>query len=68
MDCAALADAILSQDQVAWDEDKYRQEEYEVHKQTESIVLVTESPLVFEGRLVIDRMDFAIGAPPSRYK
>ena len=40
VDCAALRDAILAQDDAAWKEDKYRQEEYEVHHDTESIVLV----------------------------
>ena len=36
----ALRDAVLAQDEIAWKEDKYRQEEFEVHHQTESIVLV----------------------------
>jgi hypothetical protein len=40
VDSAALRKAILAQDDVAWKEDKYRQEEYEVHHSTESIVLV----------------------------
>ena len=40
IDCTALRDAILAQDDVAWQEDKYRQEEFEVHHSTESIVLV----------------------------
>ena len=40
VDCSALRDAILAQDKVAWKEDKYRQEEYEVHYDTESILLV----------------------------
>jgi hypothetical protein len=40
IDCTALRDAILAQDEVAWQEDKYRQEEYDVHYDTESIVLV----------------------------
>jgi len=40
IDSDALRDAILTQDEIAWKEDKYRQEEFEVHHQTESIVLV----------------------------
>jgi len=40
VDCAALRDAILAQDDVAWREDSYRQEAFEVHHDTESIVLV----------------------------
>ena len=40
IDITALRDAILAQDDSAWKEDRYRQEEYEVHHETESIVLV----------------------------
>lgn len=40
VDVTALSEAILAQEQSAWDEHKYRQEVYEVHKQTESIVMV----------------------------
>ena len=40
VDVTALRDAILEQDDAAWKEDSYRQEEYEVHHDTESIVLV----------------------------
>ena len=36
----ALIDATLAQEEIAWKEDKYRQEEFEVHHSTESIVLV----------------------------
>jgi hypothetical protein len=36
----ALRDAILDQDASAWHEEQYRQASYEVHKETESIVLV----------------------------
>jgi aspartyl/asparaginyl beta-hydroxylase (cupin superfamily) len=36
----ALRDAVLAQDTEAWMEQSHRQEEYEVHKQTRSIVLV----------------------------
>ncbi len=40
IDCTALREAILAQDGAAWLEDSYRQEEFEVHHDTESIVLV----------------------------
>ena len=40
VDYQALAEAILSQEEMAWHEDQYRQETYDVHRQTESIVLV----------------------------
>ena len=40
VDKAALSEAILAQDADAWHEDEYRQQEYDVHRQTESIVLV----------------------------
>ena len=40
VDYAALRDAILAQDEAAWLEDSYRQEAFEVHHDTESIVLV----------------------------
>ena len=40
VDATALSDAILTQEEAAWHEDRYRQETYEVHRQTESIVLV----------------------------
>lgn len=40
VDMAALRDAVLAQDEVAWQEDRYRQQEFEVHHATESIVLV----------------------------
>lgn len=36
----ALRDTILSQDDEAWKEDKYRQEAFEVHHATESIVML----------------------------
>ena len=35
-----LRQAILAQDEAAWHEEQVRQESYEVHKQTQSIVLV----------------------------
>ena len=40
VDCQALSAEILSQEDAAWHEDEYRQETYDVHRQTESIVLV----------------------------
>jgi hypothetical protein len=40
VDVEALRDAILAQDEDAWKEDKYRQEAFEVHHATESIVML----------------------------
>ncbi|HNP65597.1 MAG TPA: aspartyl/asparaginyl beta-hydroxylase domain-containing protein [Woeseiaceae bacterium] len=40
VDSAALSATILSQDAQAWKEDKYRQEAFEVHHATESIVML----------------------------
>lgn len=40
IDTNALRNAILSQEEAAWHEDEFRQDEYDVHRQTESIVLV----------------------------
>lgn len=40
VDSAALIEAVLAQEEAAWREDEYRQEAYDVHRQTESIVLV----------------------------
>jgi hypothetical protein len=40
VDVGALSRAILQQDESAWHEEQVRQESYEVHRQTESIVLV----------------------------
>lgn len=40
VDSAALRDAILAQDDAAWEEDNCRQEAFEVHRNTKSIVLV----------------------------
>ena len=40
IDCSPLRDAILGQDEDAWHEDEYRQESYDVHYDTRSIVLV----------------------------
>ncbi len=40
VDTSALADAILAQGQEAWREELHRQESYDEHRDTESIVLV----------------------------
>ena len=40
VDSTALAEAILAQEEDAWREELYRQKSYDVHKQTESIVMV----------------------------
>ncbi len=40
IDIEALREAILAQEPAAWRENEQRQEEFEVHRQTESIVLV----------------------------
>ena len=40
IDSTALREAILAQDDAAWKEDQYRQEAFDVHYDTESIVLV----------------------------
>ncbi len=40
IDVAPLAAAIAAQDEEAWDEHKGRQKDYEVHRQTQSIVLL----------------------------
>ena len=40
VDSAALIDAVLAQEEPAWHEDEYRQEAFEVHHSTLSIVLL----------------------------
>ena len=40
IDSTALSEAILSQEEAAWHEDEYRQQAYDVHYETASIVLV----------------------------
>ncbi len=40
IDAVALRDAILGLDDVAWAEDKFRQETFYVHDQTRSIVMI----------------------------
>ena len=39
-DSSALRDAILAQEEAAWHEDEYRQQSYDVHLATQSIVLI----------------------------
>jgi hypothetical protein len=41
IDATALRDAILELGDVAWQEDKFRQESFYVHDQTRSIVMIT---------------------------
>jgi len=40
VDSSALAETVLSQETDAWREELHRQESYDVHRQTESIVMV----------------------------
>ena len=40
VDASALSDAVLALDETAWLDNEQRQNDYEVHKQTQSIVLV----------------------------
>ena len=40
VDVEPLAEAILAQDEAAWNENEQRQQDYEVHEQTRSIVLL----------------------------
>ncbi len=40
VDMAPLRDAILAQEEAAWHEDEFRQQTYDVHLQTQSIVLI----------------------------
>jgi hypothetical protein len=40
VDATVLSETILAQEEAAWHEDSYRQETYDVHRQTESIVLI----------------------------
>ena len=43
LDTSSLRQAILNQDDLAWDEDDRRQDDYIVHKQTKSIVMLFAS-------------------------
>jgi len=40
VDSASLIEAVLAQPEPAWKEDQYRQEVFDVHKATESIVMI----------------------------
>ena len=40
VDTSALTEAILNLDERAWHEEEYRQEAFDVHRETESVVLV----------------------------
>ncbi len=40
VDIADLREVILEQEDIAWDEDQYRQDEYEVHVATKSMVMI----------------------------
>jgi aspartyl/asparaginyl beta-hydroxylase (cupin superfamily) len=40
VDSAALIERILAQEEAAWHEDSFRQQHYDVHRETESIVMV----------------------------
>ena len=40
VDSTDLREAILAQEAVAWEEDQYRQDTYEVHRTTKSIVMI----------------------------
>ncbi len=43
VDATKLREAILAQDELAWDEDEQRQADYDVHRQTKSIVMLFAS-------------------------
>jgi hypothetical protein len=43
VDTTILREAILNQDDLAWDEDDQRQDDYDVHRQTKSIVMLFAS-------------------------
>ncbi|MGI9200987.1 MAG: aspartyl/asparaginyl beta-hydroxylase domain-containing protein [Woeseiaceae bacterium] len=43
VDASALREAILNQGESAWDEDEQRQDDYDVHRQTKSIVMLFAS-------------------------
>jgi hypothetical protein len=43
VDTTTLRDAILDQDDLAWEEDDQRQDDYDVHSQTKSIVMLFAS-------------------------
>ncbi len=43
VDTTILREAILNQDDLAWEEDDQRQDDYDVHRQTKSIVMLFAS-------------------------
>jgi hypothetical protein len=43
VDTTILREAVLNQDDLAWDEDDRRQDDYDVHRQTKSIVVLFAS-------------------------
>lgn len=43
VDAAMLREVILNQDDIAWDEDEQRQDDYDVHRQTKSIIMLFAS-------------------------
>lgn len=43
IDATRLREAILSQDDAAWEEDAQRQDDYDVHRQTKSLVMLFAS-------------------------
>ncbi len=43
VDASSLCEAILSQDAIAWEEDAQRQDDYDVHSQTRSMVMLFAS-------------------------
>lgn len=43
VDSAALIDAILAEDEQAWREEEHRQQVFDVHRETESIVLIFDN-------------------------
>jgi len=44
VDTTILRKVILDQDDIAWDEDDQRQDDYHVHRQTKSIIMLFASP------------------------
>ena len=58
VDATNLREAILAQDDLAWNEDEQRQEDYDVHRQTKSIVML----FVFvPGKIVLAQDSLAQG-------
>ena len=55
LDVSVLADAIINQDREAWLEEELRQKSYEVHRDTESMVLVFTDATAWP-ELVVQKM------------